>query len=124
MTDFLVWEGDSIELPKKTISVQRKIDEISVLALTGKGYESYKKQFDFVNESIGFEKVNSILETNKLDDIDLPTLTILYNAIVHAYTKRIREYERAQEAEQIDSPTLDAIEKMAESMDKIEKVTK
>lgn len=122
MADILIWDGVEYVLPKKTLAVQKKMDEIGNLSVANKGVECYRKQWDFCSELLGKANAAVMLDAKKVEDVDLQTLTICYNSIVDAYLQRVREHQRQREAEQLNSPALDVIENVAQSVDKIAKL--
>ena len=122
MVDTLFWEGRSYELPKKTLATQKKIDEVSTLAVNNKGYDSYQKQWDFCVERLGKDNATEVLDANNINGVDLQTLTICYNSIIDTYTKRVREYNTQKELEQVDTPSIRAMADLANNVDKIAKI--
>ncbi|MDD7511055.1 MAG: hypothetical protein PUK21_01535 [Peptostreptococcaceae bacterium] len=121
MADILMWEGVEYILPKKTLAVQRKMDEIGNLSVQNKGVECYNKQWALCTELLGKENAETVLDAKNINDVDLQTLTICYNSIVDVYLQRVLEHQRQREAEQLNSPALQAIDNVASSVEKIAK---
>lgn len=114
------------ELPKKTISVQEKIDKIDIdnekKALPKR--KKYENMFAFVKDMVGEEAAKEIFETDdlsRIDDIDLCTITISYLGIVDAYSKAIRDYQ--MDGSTIDNEMLGKVISLAKSVDTIQKAT-
>ena len=114
------------ELPKKTISVQERIDKIddeNEKKLISKR-KKYENMFAFVKDMVGEEAAKEIFETDdlsRIDNIDLCTITISYLGIVDAYSKAIRDYQ--MDGSTIDNEMLGKVISLAKSVDTIQKAT-
>ena len=91
----VVANGKSYDLPKKTIGIANKLDEVlrtdSIRGLSVR--QKYEKLHVFVKELIGEEGAKEVLGTDNLDDVDLSELTITVRKIVDAYEKPITDYQ-------------------------------
>ncbi|MGO5053646.1 hypothetical protein ACTQ6A_14260 [Lachnospiraceae bacterium LCP25S3_G4] len=123
MVDTFIWEGESFDLPRKTLKVAaemdnvRKADSVSQTA-------SYRAQYKFVTEILGKENAEKILDAEKLEDVDLSTLSIVYLGIENAYIKRVEDYRKEQTAEKLQIPGLDKAIDLAKSSEAIARMSK
>lgn len=116
------------ELPKKTISVQERIDKIDDEneKKTLSKRKKYENMFAFVKDMVGEDAAKEIFETedlNSIDNLDLCTITISYLGIVDAYSKAIRDYQMDGSKSVIDNEVLGKIISLAKSVDTIQNVT-
>ncbi|MST73466.1 hypothetical protein FYJ75_00270 [Roseburia sp. MUC/MUC-530-WT-4D] len=116
------------ELPKKTISVQERIDKIdddNEKKLLPKR-KKYENMFAFVKDMVGEDAAKEIFETDdlsRIDDIDLCTITISYLGIVDAYSKAIRDYQMDGSESAINNEVLGKVISLAKSVETIQNVT-
>lgn len=116
------------ELPKKTISVQERIDKIddeNEKKLLSKR-KKYENMFAFIKDMVGEDAAKEIFETDdlsRIDDIDLCTITISYLGIVDAYSKAVRDYQMEGTTTAIDNEVLGKVISLAKSVDTIQKAT-
>ena len=116
------------ELPKKTISVQERIDKIdddNEKKLLSKR-KKYENMFAFIKDMVGEDAAKEIFETDdlsRIDDIDLCTITIAYLGIVDAYSKAVRDYQMEGTTTAIDNEVLGKVISLAKSVDTIQKAT-
>lgn len=115
-------------LPKKTISVQERIDKIdddNDKKLLPKR-KKYENMFAFVKDMVGEDAAKEIFETDdlsRIDDIDLCTITISYLGIVDAYSKAIRDYQMDGSESAINNEVLGKVISLAKSVETIQNVT-
>ncbi|MGF0064257.1 hypothetical protein ACQRCQ_03150 [Lachnospiraceae bacterium SGI.085] len=115
-------------LPKKTISVQERIDKIdddNEKKLLPKR-KKYENMFAFVKDMVGEDAAKEIFETDdlsRIDDIDLCTITISYLGIVDAYSKAIRDYQMDDSESAINNEVLGKVISLAKSVETIQNVT-
>lgn len=115
-------------LPKKTISVQERIDKIdddNEKKLFSKR-KKYENMFAFVKDMVGEEAAKEIFEADdlsRIDDIDLCTITISYLGIVDAYSKAIRDYQMDGSESAINNEVLGKVISLAKSVETIQNVT-
>lgn len=88
----------SYDLPKKTMAVTEKLDEVrkvdEVKGLTLR--EKFKKLFDCVADLIGRENAIEALGSDNLNDVDLSEVTLAFRKIVDAYNKPVQDYNMAR----------------------------
>lgn len=108
----VVANGKSYDLPKKTIGIANKLDEVlrtdSIRGLSVR--QKYEKLHVFVKELIGEEGAKEVLGTDNLDDVDLSELTITVRKIVDAYEKPITDYQMEKNRDKIAGLPIKQIE--------------
>lgn len=111
----VIVNGQSYDLPKKTMKVAEDIDKLlkadtdTRIALKDK----YKKQFDFIRGLIGEDNSKEIFETDDINEIDLPEITLTVKKIMDAYDKPINDYEIEKSKEKISDLPLDKVIELA-----------
>jgi hypothetical protein len=111
----VIVNGQSYDLPKKTMKVAEDIDKLlkadtdTRIALKDK----YKKQFDFIRNLIGEDNSKEIFETDDINEIDLPEITLTVKKIMDAYDKPINDYETEKSREKISDLPLDKVIELA-----------
>lgn len=111
--DSIIWEGKEIALEKLTLKLARVIEAAEY---AGSVQDAYAKQHDLVKMAIGAAKAKELLGTSNLEDVDLVTLTLLYNEITSGYEKRIADQRQEMDERAINSPTVQAIGDLAENV--------
>ena len=104
--------GSVIELPKLTLALSDRMDEIQGETVNAK---RYALQLDFLNDVLGSEYVEAELDGTGVEDVDLVSLNILYAAIVNAYTLPVQQaqLEAARKQLQQVQPMLQSVDQMA-----------
>ena len=111
----VIVNGQSYDLPKKTMKVAEDIDKLlkadtdTRIALKDK----YKKQFDFIRNLIGEDNAKEIFTTDDINEIDLPEITLTVKKIMDAYDKPINDYEIEKSREKISDLPLDKVIELA-----------
>lgn len=111
----VILNGQSYDLPKKTVSVWTeldkilKIDEIKNLSLRDK----YKKIYEFVGNLIGHEKMSEVFGSTNLDEIDLNELALAVRKIKEAYEEPLKNYQMEQSLEAFNRLPIDKLDKIA-----------
>ena len=112
----VIVNGQSYDLPKKTMKVAEDIDKLlkadtdTKIALKDK----YKKQFDFIRNLIGDDNSKEIFGTDDINEIDLPEITLAVKKIMDAYDKPINDYNIEKSVGRLNDLPLDKIVKLAE----------
>ena len=107
----VIVNGQSYDLPKKTMKVAEDIDKLlkadtdTKIALKDK----YKKQHDFIKCLIGEDNAKEIFATDDINEIDLPEITLTVKKIIDAYDKPITDYYAEKSADRINSLPIDKI---------------
>ncbi|MBC8568246.1 hypothetical protein H8692_05640 [Mogibacterium sp. NSJ-24] len=115
------WEGKEYELAPKTLKTVRVIEAAEKAPSM---IESYRKQWELVNEALGDKVAKEILGAQTIEKVDVVRLTLVYNGVILAYEKPLREMRKAQETELLDSPVFDAVRDTAEQVKIIENAGK
>lgn len=109
----LIWEGKEYELKPKTLGIVRIIEAAEKAATM---VDAYKKQWELVTEAVGDKTAKEILKATTIEKVDVVLLTMVYNEVILAYEKPLREMRRKQEADLVDSPVFDAVKDAAEQV--------
>ena len=115
MEHTVIVNGQSYDLPKKTMKVAEDIDKLlkadtdTRIALKDK----YKKQYDFIRGLIGEDNAKEIFATDDINEIDLPEITLTVKKIMDAYDKPINDYEIEKSREKISDLPLDKVIELA-----------
>lgn len=103
MVHTVILNGRSYDLPKKTIGIANKLDEVlkidSIRGLSLR--QKYEKLHVFTKDVLGEKTTREILGTDDLDEIDLSELTITVRKIVDAYEKPIADYQMEKNREKL-----------------------
>lgn len=111
----VIVNGQSYDLPKKTMKVAEDIDKLLKadtdirIALKDK----YKKQYDFIRNLIGEDNSKEIFETDDINEIDLPEITLTVKKIIDAYDKPINDYEIEKSRDKISDLPIDKVIELA-----------
>ena len=105
------WEGKEYDLTPKTLEIVRIIETAEKASNM---IEAYKKQWELVNAALGDKTAREILGVQTIEKVDVVHLTMVYNGVILAYEKPLREMRRKQETELMDSPVFDAVRDTAE----------
>lgn len=108
-------KGNAVELPKLTLGISDKMDEVSAAQSSR---ERYRLQYEFVKEVCGEEYAAQALDGEDIEDIDLVELNVVYVGIVNAYAAPAAKAQAEGIAEQMKAlkPVVgaaDAVGKMA-----------
>ena len=117
MVHTVIVNDRSYELPKKTINIANKLDEVlktdSIRGLSVR--EKYQKLHTFTKDVLGEETAKEILGTDNLDEIDLSELTITVRKIVDAYEKPITDYQMEKNREKLAGLPVKQMETLAKA---------
>ena len=98
----VIINGQSYDLPKKTIKVVEEMDKVAQIDnVKGLGIrDKFKALFDFIGGLVGKEAAKEILGSDKLDEVDLSEVTLAFKKIMDAYEKPLEDYmtEKSQRA--------------------------
>lgn len=112
MVHTVIVNGRSYDLPKKTISIANKLDEVlKTDAIHGLSVrQKFEKLHAFVKDVLGEETAKEVLGTDNLDEVDLSELTITVRKIVDAYEKPVADYQMERNKEQLSRLPLKQLE--------------
>ena len=106
----------SYDLPKKTVSVMNKLDEVlKVVNLNIKARQKFEKLHEFVKDILGEANAKEILESDNLDEIDLSDLSITVLKINDAYNKPLNDYKMEKMRATLNSAQIDKINNLVNS---------
>ena len=105
--------GNAIELPKLTLAMSDRMDEIQDEVSNSARYEL---QLDFLKTVLEPSYVDDELDGTTVDDVDLVMLNILYTAVVNAYTLPVQQaqMEAAKKQLQQVQPMMGTINSIAQ----------
>lgn len=111
----VIINGQSYDLPKKTMKVVEEMDKVaqidSVKGLSIR--DKFKALYDFTCHTVGKENAKEILGSDNLDDVDLSDVTLTFKKIMDAYDKPLDDYNASKSFEKINSIPLDKIISLA-----------
>lgn len=117
MVHTVILNERSYDLPKKTIGIANKLDEVlkvdSIQRLSVR--QKYEKLHVFVKDVLGEETAREIFGTDSLDEIDLSELTITVRKIVDAYEKPITDYQMEKNRERLAEIPMKQIESLTKA---------
>lgn len=74
--------GETIELPRMTMSLSRKMDAVRA---AGQGDAAYRAQYDLLGDVLGKDVLAEVVDAETLDDADLVALAIAWQDVESAY---------------------------------------
>lgn len=117
MVHTVILNGRSYDLPKKTISIANKLDEVlkvdSIRGLSVR--QKYEKLHVFTKDVLGEDTTREILGTDNLDEVDLSELTITVRKIVDGYEKPITDYQMEKNREKLAGIPMKQIESLTKA---------
>ena len=122
----LIYNGQSYDLPKFTLATKEKITKINQQNenTTIADKSKYTDMYKFIVESIGQENADTIFESQKLEEIDLSEITIVYLGITIGYDKPVNDYNNASMQEKINSMNIDKVTNLANSAIAMQNIAK
>lgn len=120
----VIVDNRSYDLPKKTIGIMEKLDE--VLKVDSKPLsmkQKYQKIFDFAKLVLGNEVIE-IFGSDKVTDIDVGELELLVLKIQDSYNQPIAEYQNEKFENSLGSIPTDKIKAITEAAQAIDTVSK
>lgn len=106
MRDVFIYEGESFDLPKKTMAIAQIIDAAHKAKTST---ESYKNQYKLVTLCLPAERAAELMDGKSIQEVDLVTLSLLFNGIEDAYTRRTDEQAKEREMALLNRPALETI---------------
>jgi len=117
----IIVNGQSYDLPKKTITVMSELDEVlridSNTKLSLK--QKYEKLHVFVKKLFGDDAAKEMLGTDNLAEVDLSELALIIRQIDDAYMRPITEYSTRKAAEDINALNIDKVVELVKLADKM-----
>ncbi len=111
----VIVNGQSYDLPKKTMKVVEEMDKVAQIDnVKGIGIrDKFKALFDFIGGLVGKETAKEILGSDKLDDVDLSEVTLTFVKIKDAYDKPLEDYNTDKSFHKLNSIPTDKIVQLA-----------
>ena len=107
----IIIDGRSYDLPKKTLAVMEKLDDVlrvdSVKGLTVK--QKFEKLHAFVKDLVGEDNASEMFGTDNQSEIDLSELTLAVKKVVSAYEKPIADYDAEIARKKFDNVPIEKI---------------
>lgn len=117
----VIIDGHSYDLPKKTVAVMEKMDEVLKVDSV-RGYsvrQKFEKLYSFVKELVGDEAAKNMFGSDNLSEIDLSDVTLAVKKIVDTYEKPITDYDAAKSSGALDSLPIEKIIALGKAVDKM-----
>ena len=121
MTYTIIVDNRSYDLPKKTVAVMEKLDEVLKVDSV-RGYsirQKFEKLHSFVKELVGDEAAKEMFGSDNLSEIDLSDVTLAVKKIVDAYEKPITDYDTAKSSGALDAMPIEKIISLSKAVDKM-----
>lgn len=111
----------SYDLPKKTISVVEKIDNVlKVDSLKGCSIkQKFEKLHSFVKEVVGDDNAKDMFGSDDIAEIDLSEVTLAVKKIIDAYDKPIIDYDSEKSRMKLEGLPIEKIISVAKAAEKI-----
>lgn len=115
----VIINGQSYDLPKKTVKVVEEMDKVATIdSVKGIGIrDKFKKLYDFIVSLVGKENATEILGSDKLDEVDLSEVTLTFKKIMDAYDKPLTDYQADKAREKFSNLPIDQIANLAGAVD-------
>ena len=101
----------SYDLPKKTVAVMEKLDDVlkvdQIKGLTVK--QKFEKLHAFVKCLVGDSNAEEMFGSDNISEIDLSELTLAVKKIVAAYDKPITDYDAEMARQKFDNVPIEKI---------------
>lgn len=112
----VIVNGQSYDLPKKTMKVVEEMDKVSRIdSVKGMSIrDKYKVLYGFIKNLVGDESAKEILGSDNLEEVDLSCVTITFKKIMDAYESPLTEYNLSKSMEAINRIPSDKISKIIE----------
>lgn len=111
--DKMVYDNREYELAVNTMKIARLIDKAEK---SRSMLDAYNNQLSVIKAALGSETAKEVLGTTNIEDVDLTTLVLVYNAVIDGYEARIVELEREKQLRQINMPGVQGVRDMAEQV--------
>jgi hypothetical protein len=115
----VIINGQSYDLPKKTVKVVEEMDKVAQIdTVKGIGIrDKFKALFDFIGSLVGKDAAKEILGSDKLDEVDLSEVTLTFKKIMDAYDKPLTDYQADKAREKFSNLPIDQITNLAGAVD-------
>ena len=114
----IIVNGRSYDLPKKTIPVMEKLDDVlkvdSIKGLSVK--QRFEKLHAFVKGLVGDDAADEMFGSDNISEIDLSELTLAVMKINAAYEKPISDFEAEERAEKFNALPIEKISSITKAI--------
>lgn len=120
----LIVNGQSYDLPKKTMKVMEDMEKVSQVDNT-KGLsirDKFKKLHSFIVSLVGEDAATEILGSDKLEEVDLSEVTLTFRKIIDAYDKPLEDYNSEKSLSKLGDLPLEKITEFVKAADKMQQM--
>lgn len=118
----IICNGRAYDLPKRTLKTAEEIEKaVNIDNSNAPIKEKYRAVHKACLAIIGQEAADEILGTNKLDEMDLGELTVLFEKIADAYQAPVNAYQAERSAEALERLPINELEKISKAVASISK---
>lgn len=120
----IIINGQSYDLPKKTVAVMEKMDEVLKVDSV-KGYtvrQKFEKLHGFIKGLVGDENAEEMFGSDDIAEIDTSELTLTVKKIVDAYDKPIVDYDAEKSRNKLNELPVEKIISIAKAAEKMANV--
>ena len=107
----IIVNEESYDLPKKTVAVMEKLDDVlkvdQIKGLTVK--QKFEKLHSFVKGLVGDSNAEEMFGSDNISEIDLSELTLVVKKIAAAYDKPIADYDAEIARRKFDNVPIEKI---------------
>lgn len=111
----------SYDLPKKTLAVMEKLDDVlkvdTVKNLSVR--QKYEKLHNFVKDTVGIENAAEMFGSNNISEIDTSEISLAVLKIRDAYDEPINDYNMKRSMHKLNGLPVDKITQLVKGMDAV-----
>ena len=115
------FNGESHDLPKKTMPINEKIEAVNNAKTTS---EAYRRMMDFVVTALGEKEVEKLIETTDIMEVDLTELNKLADAIVIGYDNAVNQQRLEQANRLANSSAIKNVIEVGKSFQHLQSIKK
>lgn len=117
----IIVNNQSYDLPKKTLDVVTRLDE--VLKVDANNNLNVRQKFEklhgFIKGLVGEEQAKEMFGSDNLTEIDLTELTLAVKKVIEAYEKPVADYDMEQRMQKIYELPLDKISTISKAAENL-----
>ena len=117
----IIVDGQSYDLPKKTLAVVSQMDEVLKVDANSKlnVRQKFQKCHDFIKGLVGEETAKEMFGSDNLEEIDLTEVTLAVKKVVEAYDKPINDYDNDKTRHAFDDLPIEKLNSIVKAADKV-----
>ncbi len=119
----VIINGHSYDLPKKTMRIAERIEDVvkkdQMINLSVR--QKFENMHACIEEILGVETAKEIFGSENLEELDLGEVTLTFKKIVDSYAQPIKEYDSAKMRNSISGIPFDKLASVADAMQKVSK---